>query len=267
MTMGTHTPHNNDTAPAPPDAEMELARKVQERTFPAAHPLIAGLDYHGDRRPAEGLSGDYLDYFALPEGNLGLAIGDVAGRGLAAALLASSLHGLARALRPGAQSGLADLTAAIDALFYEVCPDTSYATMFMARYDPARALLYYVNAGHEPPVVLRKSGRGYVPLELEPTGPAIGLLRKPSFHESSMALAPGDILVAYTDGLCETANARGEEFGFRRMLAAIQASSYRKVRDIVERVIETAQSFAAGCPRYDDMTLWLARVEEPGSAG
>jgi sigma-B regulation protein RsbU (phosphoserine phosphatase) len=245
---------------------MELAREVQNRTFPTARPRIAGLDYYSDWRPARGLTGDYLDYFELPEGNLGLAIGDVAGKGLAAALLTSSLHSLARALRHYQHGSLSELTAAIDGLFYEVCPDSSYATMFVARYDPARRFLHYVNAGHEPPVVLRKTVTGYRPVALEPTGPVIGMLRKSSFQEAVVSLAPGDLLVAYTDGLCETTNARGEEWGFRRMLATIQACTYRKARDIVERVLETAEAFAGGHPQHDDMTLWLGRMEEGASS-
>jgi sigma-B regulation protein RsbU (phosphoserine phosphatase) len=119
-----------------------------------------------------------------------------------------------------------------------------------------------VNAGHEPPVVLRKTGTGYRPVALEPTGPVIGMLRKSSFHESVVSLAPGDLLVAYTDGLCETANSRGEEWGFGRLMATIQACSYRKARDIVDRVLETAEAFAGACPQHDDMTLWLGRIEE-----
>jgi sigma-B regulation protein RsbU (phosphoserine phosphatase) len=244
------------------DWEMELAREVQNRTFPTTRPRIAGLDYFSDWRPARGLSGDYLDYFELPEGNLGLAIGDVSGKGLAAALLTSSLHSLARALRHYQHGSLSELTAAIDELFYEVCPDSSYATMFVARYDPARRFLHYVNAGHEPPVLLRKTPGGYRPVALEPTGPVIGMLRKSRFYENVVSLAPGDLLVAYTDGLCETLNARGEEWGFRRLLATVQACSYRKARDIVERVLETAEAFAGSCAQHDDMTLWLGRVEE-----
>src|ERR1035441_7431182 len=97
---------------------------------------------------------------------------------------------------------------------------------------------------------------------LEPTGPVIGMLRKSSFHENVVSLAPGDLLVAYTDGLCETANSRGEEWGFGRLMATIHACSYRKARDIVDRVLETAEAFAGGCPQHDDMTLWLGRIEE-----
>jgi sigma-B regulation protein RsbU (phosphoserine phosphatase) len=111
-------------------------------------------------------------------------------------------------------------------------------------------------------VVLRKTATGYRPVALEPTGPVIGMLRKSSFHENVVSLAPGDLLVAYTDGLCETANSRGEGWGFGRLMSTIQACSYRKARDIVERVLETAEAFAGGCPQHDDMTLWLGRIEE-----
>src|SRR5580692_5218160 len=244
------------------DWEMDLAREVQNRAFPTTRPRIAGLDYYSDWRPARGLSGDYLDYFELPEGNLGLAIGDVSGKGLAAALMTSSLHSLARALRHYQHGSLSDLTAAIDELFYEVCPDSSYATMFVARYDPVRRLLHYVNAGHEPPVLLRKTATGHRPVALEPTGPVIGMLRKSCFQENVVSLAPGDLLVAYTDGLCETLNHRGEEWGFRRLMTAIHACSYRRARDIVERILETAETFAGGCPQHDDMTVWLGRIED-----
>jgi phosphoserine phosphatase RsbU/P len=134
--------------------------------------------------------------------------------------------------------------------------------MFVASYDPARRFLHYVNAGHEPPVVLRKTASGYRPVALEPTGPVIGMLRKSRFQENVVSLGPGDLLVAYTDGLCETANSRGEDWGFRRMIATIHACSYRQARDIVDRVLETAQAFAGGCPQHDDMTVWLGRIEE-----
>jgi sigma-B regulation protein RsbU (phosphoserine phosphatase) len=265
MMIGTQTQHPHpliDSGAEWRDWEIELAREVQRRTFPTSRPQIAGLDYYSDWRPACGLSGDYLDYFELPDGNLGLAIGDVAGKGLATALLTSSLHSLARALRHYQHGSLAELTAAIDELFYEVCPDSSYATMFVARYDPARRFFHYVNAGHEPPVVLRKTASGYRPVPLEPTGPVVGMLRKSRFQENVVSLSPGDLVVAYTDGLCETVNARGDEWGFERLVSTIQSCSYRKSRDIVDRVLETAEAFAGGCPQHDDMTLWLGRVED-----
>ena len=244
------------------DWEMQVAREVQNRIFPAERPHITGLDYYSDWRPARGLSGDYLDYFEMPDGNLGLAIGDVAGKGLAAALLTSSLHSTARALRLSHAYSLSDFVSTIDELFYEICPDNTYATLFVARYNPAGRVLEYVNAGHEPPVVLRKTATGYRAVTLESTGPVIGMLRKSSYRENVVSLGPGDLLAMYTDGLCETTNAKGEEWGFRRFIETIQACSYRRARDTVDHVLETAETFAGGCPQYDDMTLWLGRIEE-----
>ena len=222
------------------DGEMEVARNVQSRIFPVERPRIAGLDYYSDWRPARGLSGDYLDYFEMDDGSLGLAIGDVAGKGLAAALLTSSLHSMARALRPSRSSSLPELVATIDDLFYEICPENSYATLFVARYDPACRILHYVNAGHEPPLVLRMTGSEYRPVMLESSGPVIGLLRKSCYRENAVALGPGDLLAAYTDGLCAAANPRGEEWGVRRLLETIQSCRFQQARDMVDRVLEGA---------------------------
>jgi sigma-B regulation protein RsbU (phosphoserine phosphatase) len=207
------------------------------------------------------LSSDYLDYFELAAGNLGLAMGDVAGKGVSGLLLTSTLRSLVRAHTHEQNASLTSWAGAVDETFYLLCPDDAYATMFLARFDPARSELHYVNAGHEPPVILRKNGRGFRPMELDPTGPVIGMLRKPTFREHVAPLLPGDLVVAYTDGLCETVNSRGEEWGFRRLLAAIQESSYRKTRDIVDRVLDAVETFAAGSQRFDDATLWIGRVE------
>ena len=244
------------------DWEMDVARMMQNRLFPGARPRIAGLDYYSDWRPAQGLSGDYLDYFEMAEGNLGLVIGEVAAKGWPAALLTSNLHSMARALRHSGRGGLSDWVAAMDEMFYEIAPDHTYATLFVAQYDPASGLLHYVNAGHEAPLVLRRTGQGYRILLLESANPVIGMRRQSPFRESALSLDPGDLLVASTDGLCGTTNPRGEEWGFRRLLETVRASSYRKARDIVDCVLGTAEAFAAGCPRHDDMTLWLGRVEQ-----
>lgn len=90
----------------------------------------------------------------------------------------------------------------------------------------------------------------------------IGLLRQPSYREGAISLNPGDLLVAYTDGLCETKNPRGEEWGWRRLVSTVEANATRRARDIVEHVMEAAETFACGAPPFDDMTLWLGRVEE-----
>ncbi|HWB84336.1 MAG TPA: GAF domain-containing SpoIIE family protein phosphatase [Bryobacteraceae bacterium] len=245
--------------------EVSVVREVQSRIFPTARPTIPGLDYYSDWRPALGASGDYLDYFEMTEGNLGLAIGNVSGKGLPAALLASSLHSMVRALRLSQPCDLSELVTQIDESFTEMCPDNCYATLFVARYDPLQRRLHYVNAGHELPFILRKRGRSYRTIRLESGGPVIGMLRKPGYREGSVALNPGDLLVAYTDGLCEVTNPLGEEWGWRRLLEAIESCGGRTARDLVDYVIASAEKFAEGAPQGDDMTLWLGRVADAGA--
>jgi sigma-B regulation protein RsbU (phosphoserine phosphatase) len=220
------------------------------------------LDYYGDWRPASGVSSDYLDYFEMDEGNFGIAIGDVSARGLQAALLTSALHSIVRALRFSQSGNIADFVATVDELFCEVSPDNCYATLFVGRYDPIAGRLHYVNAGHEPPIVLRKTGVHHRNTRLESGGPWLGMLRKSQYREGVVALSPGDLLVAYTDGLCEAANPVGEPWGWRRFLDTLELAPKRRAREIVSSVFEAADEFAAGAPQPDDMTLWLARVEE-----
>jgi sigma-B regulation protein RsbU (phosphoserine phosphatase) len=245
--------------------ESQLAREVQNRIFPSARPSIPGLDYYGDWRPASGVGGDYLDYFEMDEGNFGLAIGDVSGSGMQAALLTATLHSIVRALRFSQNSSVAEFVATVDELFCEVCPDNCYATLFVGRYDPILGRLHYVNAGHEPPFVLRRTGPSYRNIRLESGGPLLGMLRKSPYREGIVSLGPGDLLVAYTDGLCEAANLQGEEWGWRRFLDSLEGGPKRRARDIVTRVFEAEDRFAEGAPQVDDMTLWLGRIEETQS--
>ena len=243
-------------------AERQIARSVQERIFPAVRPVISGLDYFADWRPARCVRGDYIDYFEINGGNLGLAIGDVCGKGTPAALLTSSLHSMIRALRFARSSSLKVLVRTIDKLFAELCPDNCYASLFLSEYDPESGRLHYVNAGHEPPFVLRKSGGHFQTVFLESGGPVIGMLRDSEYREGVVTLRPGDMLVAYTDGLCETANAAGEEWGWPRFQETLEACADVQARDIVEGVLECAEVFAGGAPQRDDMTLWVGKVDE-----
>jgi sigma-B regulation protein RsbU (phosphoserine phosphatase) len=246
----------------PGEEEWEAARTVQERIFPAVRPAIPGLDYYGDWRPARGVSGDYIDYFLMNAGNLGLAVGDVSGKGLPAALLTSSLHSTIRALRFTRNSTLPELVRAIHELFYEFSPDNCYASLFVARYDSVEQRLHYVNAGHEPPFVLRKNGKHYRTIFLESGGPVIGMLRKSSYREGMVSLSPGDLMVAYTDGLCETRNNRGEDWGWPRFLEKVASCAAQRARDIVDTVMRETETFAGGAPQYDDVTLWVGKVQD-----
>jgi sigma-B regulation protein RsbU (phosphoserine phosphatase) len=244
------------------DSELEAARSVQERFFPTVRPVIPGLDYYGDWRPARGVSGDYIDYFEMNDGNLGLAVGDVCGKGVPAAMLTSSLHSMIRALRFARLFSLKNLVQDLDHLFSDICPDNCYATLFVGEYDPTSGRLHYVNAGHEPPFVLHRQGSHFRTTFLEASGPVIGMLRESSYRESVVSLSPGDLLVAYTDGLCETTNRAGEEWGWPRLLRTLEERADQRARDIVESVMETAEVFAGGAAPYDDVTLFVGRIQE-----
>jgi sigma-B regulation protein RsbU (phosphoserine phosphatase) len=243
-------------------SDLEVARSMQQRIFPTARPRIPGLDYFGDWRPAQRVSGDYIDYFEMSNGDLGFAIGDVCGKGLPAALLTSSLHSMIRALRVARHSGLKEQVRTIDKLFAEICPDNCYASLFLGEYDPSTGHLRYVNAGHEPPFVLRQNGDHPQAIFLESGGPVIGMLRQTTYREGMITLAPGDLLVAYTDGLCDTVNRAGEDWGWPRFLDTVVECGKQRARDLVETVLQAAEDFAAGAPQPDDVTLWVARVDD-----
>ena len=145
--------------------ELEIAREVQEHLFPQRLPPVPGLDYCGHCRPAREVGGDYYDFLELPEGRLGIAIGDVSGKGVGAALMMASLEA---SLRGQASVGhdLAELMKRVNSLVYQASSANRYATLFYAEYDPRSRQLSYVNAGHNPPVVLRKSCCGLPGLPL-----------------------------------------------------------------------------------------------------
>ena len=236
--------------------ELEIAREVQERLFPQSYPSIAGVDCAGHCRPAQGVGGDYYDFVALPEGRLGVAVGDVSGKGISAALLMASLRASLRGQTLGGPSDLAALMRNVNALLYEASSANRYATFFYAQYDPRDHTLAFVNAGHNPPVVLR----GEEVLRLEADGPVVGLLAHAQYGQSSLAMSPGDVLLAYTDGISEAMTIADEEWGEERMIAAARACRALPAAQMIERLIAAADAFTAGAPQHDDMTLAVVKL-------
>ncbi len=232
-----------------PGRPVDRVRETQCRMWPQGRPTVPGMDYHAGWRIGEGRDVDYLDYFETDGGNFALAIGDlVAGSaGSPGTSLLASLHAMVRSL-DGGPSGvpvqspnfLGDLVQRIHEMFYEAAPEGSYATLFLARYDPIERRLDYCNAGHEAPLLVRKSGGRSRIVPLETGGPMVGVLRQSSYRQGSMRLQPGDILAAYTAGLTATLNRRGEEWGYRRLLAAMKTSGDLPAHDVVEQILDEA---------------------------
>lgn len=240
--------------------EVEIAREVQERLFPQKLPLILGLDYCGACRPALGVGGDYYDFLLLPNGALGIAIGDVSGKGIAAALLMASLQASLRGQAIKGASDLAEMMGNINALVYDASAENRYATFFYAQYEPATRSLAYVNAGHNPPVVLRKQNGEWQILRLEAGGAVVGLLRNFPYGKASVTLEPDDLLVAFTDGISEAMNTAEEEWGEEELIETAKACEGLSAAETLSRIVEAADRFAAGAKQHDDMTMLVARV-------
>lgn len=240
--------------------EVEIAREVQERLFPQKLPQIPGLDYSGACRPALGVGGDYYDFLLLPGGQFGIAVGDVSGKGIAAALLMASLQASLRGQAVAGTSDLAELVSTVNRLVYDASAENRYATFFYAQYEPQTRRLTYVNAGHNPPVILRNANGGEGVLRLEAGGCVVGLLPNFPYTQASVTLEPGDVLIGFTDGISEAMNPSDEEWGEERMLEAARESDGLSAPEVIARLIAAADEFAAGAKQHDDMTLVVVRV-------
>jgi phosphoserine phosphatase RsbU/P len=235
--------------------EVEIAREVQERLFPQTLPQIVGMEYSGACRPALGVGGDYYDFLALPGGHLGIAIGDVSGKGIAAALMMASLQASLRGEATRAPENLAGVVANVNRLLFGASSDNRYATFFYAQYDPETRRLTYVNAGHNPPMLFHRAGGESQVTRLEVGGAVVGLLEKSLYEQAAVTIAPGDILVAFTDGVSEAMNGADEEWGEEQLLEAVRKSAELAASEIITHVMAAADRFVAGAKQHDDMTL------------
>jgi phosphoserine phosphatase RsbU/P len=243
--------------------EVEIAREVQERLFPQKLPVIPGLDFAGHCRPALGVGGDYYDFLALPKENLGIAIGDVSGKGIGAALMMASLQASLRSEATRAPENLAAAVANINRLVYEASSSNRYATFFYGQYDPALGKFDYVNAGHNPPMLFHLAGGTEAVTRLEPGGTVVGLLEDVTYEQGSVKVSPGDTLVFYTDGISEAMNLADEEWGEERLMDAIREGRNGSAQQLLESLFAAATGFAGTAPQHDDMTLVVLRAFAP----
>ncbi|MEP6703956.1 MAG: GAF domain-containing SpoIIE family protein phosphatase, partial [Acidobacteriota bacterium] len=241
------------------NAELDIAREVQERLFPQELPAVEGLEYFGACRPALGVGGDYYDFLELPGGKLGIAIGDVSGKGLGASLMMAGLQASLRGQALHAGDDLALLMTHVNTLLYEASTTNRYATFFYAQYVIATRLLIYVNAGHNPPFLLRRNGEV---IRLEIGGPVVGML--PSmvarYDQGEIQMEPGDVLIGFTDGISESMNPAEEEWGEEPMLEDLKKLMLQTSEEIVRSIVTAADGFAGGAKQHDDMTMIVVKV-------
>lgn len=259
------------------ERELEIAREVQQRLFPQKFPEVAGVEMAAHCRPAQAVGGDYYDIIAMRDDSgmeahaggttsrdrLGIAIGDISGKGISAALLMASLRASLRSQTlDGGGRDLGVKMANVNTLLYEASDINRYATFFFAELDCESRRLHYVNAGHNAPVVLRKEGGAWRIFRLEDGGPVVGLLANAIYEEQTLDLLPSDILLAFTDGISEAMNGAQEEWGEDRMIAETQAHGDLNAAELLQQLFRAADAFAAGAPQHDDMTLLVMRLSE-----
>jgi sigma-B regulation protein RsbU (phosphoserine phosphatase) len=243
--------------------EVEIAREVQERLFPQTLPPIQGLDYAGFCRTALGVGGDYYDFLALPGHQLGFAVGDVAGKGISAALLMASLQASLRGETSHGTTDLSGLIGNLNKRVFEASTSNRYATFFYGQYTPETHRVDYVNAGHNPPILVRRNGAGWDVSELSATGTVVGLIMSSEYDQASVELSPGDYLVAFTDGISEAMNHDDDEWGEERLTETIRACAEASLtaKETVKRILSAADTFVAGAKQHDDMTVVVLRVQ------
>jgi sigma-B regulation protein RsbU (phosphoserine phosphatase) len=235
--------------------ELELSAKVQQALLPEEVPEIPGLEVAAFSRPAEIVGGDYFDFFRFGDEAHGLVIGDVAGHGMSASLLMASLQASLRTLVPDYEAP-AEVMGRLNLLFSHNIRMTHFVTLFLARFDSRTYDLTYCNAGHNPPLLLRPQSSSKEPLScLRPTGAAIGLVEALQFGTETVTLAPGDVLLLYTDGVTEAINPQEEEFGQERLAELVRRSSQWSARELVREVRGHVQAFTHGQPLADDTTI------------
>lgn len=237
------------------NAELGLARAIQQRYYPTVAPAVTGFDIAGASHPAEQAAGDYFDYLPMTGGQVGLVIGDVSGHGLGPALLMSQTRACLRALLLRTQE-VGDLLTRLNDFLVADCGGEQFVTLFFARIDPNARRLWYASGGHQC-YLLRAGGRVET---LAATGIPLGMMPGPVRGAPELSLHPGDLLLMVTDGIEETESPDGGELGLARVLEVVQANRHRPASEIVTAVCSAASDFAAGGSQKDDITAVVAKV-------
>lgn len=241
------------------EREMQVAAEIQRQILPKGAPAVPGYQLVGWNQPARQVGGDYYDLLALPDGRVELVVGDVSGKGIPAALMVSTLHSALRLLLDQAGFGpsLLDL---LNRHILESSAPNKFITMLIAELEPWSGILRYLNAGHNPGLLLRgdPEGTGRVE-ELSAGGVPLGLLPNSRYLPREVVMEPGDLLCIYSDGITEAESVAEEEFGTERLIEILRGHGGRPLQEVLEEIQAAVARFATGMPQYDDQTVVLLR--------
>jgi len=243
--------------------DLQIAREIQTWLLPGAPPQIPGLVIAYTTRPANTVAGDYYDVFPRPgrtneENRVVLAVADVAGKSIPAAMLMATFQASLKTLST-AQVPLPELASNMNRYAYGNSQGgLRFTTAFLAEYDPVRRTVDYINAGHNNPVLRRAGGQ----IErLDIGGLPLGIMPEVKYQSGTVTLAPGDWLIIFTDGLVEAENAHQEEYGETRLLAALERGKSVEPRDLLKQLMAEVDLFVGNTPQHDDVTCMLLKSE------
>lgn len=239
--------------------ERAEAARTQQRLMPGD---VGGEGFAcaGACEPAEGVGGDYYDFLPMPGNRLGIALGDVSGKGMYAGLLAAALQARLQAIVAHGPQSPAEVVRELNRLTAGTIEGNRFATLFFGVFDPAAATLTYVNAGHPPAAVLSASGETRM---LDATAPAVGLLSRADVEESVVSLSPGDLFATFSDGLSEAESRTGEPLGVDGVARILREHSGLAPRAIADATLAEVRRFTGGAAPSDDRTLVVARLAGP----
>ncbi len=246
--------------------DIALASDVQRRLLPEAPPRVDCADFAAISLPARHIGGDYYDFVELGDGRIGIALADVSGKGVAAALIMSVVQASLRIISSEGDVSPPHLVARINQFVYQSTLSSKYATFFYAQFDKGRRELRYVNAGHNPPYLLR-AGRpptaGAAPTAIEELtvgGTVVGMFPEMGYEEATVELFPGDVLLAFTDGVPEAHNPEHEEFGEARLQALLRQTAHLPAGEISARIAAEMNDWIRDAERYDDLTFIVLKM-------
>ncbi|MBZ5536063.1 MAG: SpoIIE family protein phosphatase [Acidobacteriia bacterium] len=262
------------------ESELAIALEVQKQLFPRESPRLQTLEVVGACHPARIVSGDYYDYILIPPASVGLALGDVSGKGVSAALLMASLQAALRShssilgnrslalassgavpsskdvAMPLVSDSVADIVSSLSQQLYQNSPSEKYVTFFYGIYDEWRRQLTYTNAGHLPPLVFSREGVR----RLETGGTVLGLINESKYQQGEVKFSPKDVFIAYTDGISEAENSFEEQFGESRLIQVVEKSIEKPPDEILDGILEAVRDWVGSGEPQDDMTLIVAKA-------